>query len=73
MPVFKKLISNSSTEGLVAIVGTVLIWTFFDYIYPSEPLNVGETSVVLVGLFVFAKGGGLLVRRLRSSSRSPSE
>ncbi len=73
MPVFKKLISNSSTEGLVAIVGSVLIWTFFYYIYPSEPLNVGETSVILVGLFVLAKGGGLLVRRLRSSSGSPSE
>jgi hypothetical protein len=51
--------------GIIVFVVSLLVWTTWYFLYPSAPLNVSETVVVVgaVGLV------GILVRWLTSSRR----
>lgn len=56
---------HSSVELMVAAGLTVLVWLAFAGLYPSERLDAGETTLLLVLLFAAAKAvaAGLRWRR----------
>ena len=62
-------LKKASPELLGAFVATFLVWLFFHYLYPSEPLNVAETGIVFVALFLLVRAAGWLVRRVLGSRR----
>jgi len=59
------LLSQASRDIKYAAVGTILVWLAFYYLFPAQPLNVADTLVILVVLFLFSKTLRALYARLR--------
>jgi len=64
------LLSQASRDIKYAAAGTIIVWLAFYYLFPAQPLNVADTLVILVLLFLISKALRTLYARLR---RPPAE
>ena len=62
-----KLYKEHGVELLVAVFGTVAISFYFFLFFNGFALDASESGLVLLCLFIVAKGVSLLIRRLRHS------